>query len=35
MPLASNTTEEGRQQNRRLEIELRPDEEALAGAPSP
>ena len=35
MPLACNTTEEGRQQNRRLEIELRPDEEALAGAPSP
>jgi outer membrane protein OmpA-like peptidoglycan-associated protein len=35
LPVASNTTEEGRQKNRRLEIELRPDEEALAGAPSP
>ena len=35
MPLASNATEEGRQKNRRLEIELRPDEEVLAGAPSP
>ena len=35
LPLASNETEEGRQKNRRLEIELRPDEEVLANAPSP
>jgi outer membrane protein OmpA-like peptidoglycan-associated protein len=34
MPLASNSTAEGRQQNRRVEIELRPDEEVLQGDPS-
>jgi outer membrane protein OmpA-like peptidoglycan-associated protein len=34
LPLASNATAEGRQQNRRVEIELRPDEEVLQGEPS-
>jgi outer membrane protein OmpA-like peptidoglycan-associated protein len=34
LPLASNDTDEGRARNRRLEIELRPDEEVLQGEAS-
>lgn len=34
LPVATNSTEEGRQQNRRVEIELRPDAEVLQGASS-
>jgi outer membrane protein OmpA-like peptidoglycan-associated protein len=30
MPVANNTTPEGRQQNRRVEIEIRPDEEVMS-----
>ena len=34
MPVATNASAEGRQQNRRVEIELRPDEEVMqSGAP--
>jgi outer membrane protein OmpA-like peptidoglycan-associated protein len=33
-PLASNATEAGRQQNRRVEIEIRPDAEVMQGAPA-
>lgn len=34
MPIATNATAEGRQQNRRVEIEIRPDEEVMqSGAP--
>jgi outer membrane protein OmpA-like peptidoglycan-associated protein len=32
-PLASNATEAGRQQNRRVEIEIRPDAEVMQGEP--
>jgi outer membrane protein OmpA-like peptidoglycan-associated protein len=32
-PLASNNTEAGRQQNRRVEIEIRPDAEVMQGEP--
>jgi outer membrane protein OmpA-like peptidoglycan-associated protein len=31
MPVASNATEAGRQQNRRVQIEIRPDCEVLEG----
>ena len=31
MPMATNNTAEGRQQNRRVEIEIRPDEEIMSG----
>jgi outer membrane protein OmpA-like peptidoglycan-associated protein len=34
LPVASNSTAEGRQQNQRIEIELRPDDEVLQGASS-
>jgi outer membrane protein OmpA-like peptidoglycan-associated protein len=34
LPVATNSTAEGRQQNRRVEIELRPDEEILQGESS-
>ena len=34
LPLATNATAEGRQQNRRIELELRPDDEVLQGASS-
>jgi outer membrane protein OmpA-like peptidoglycan-associated protein len=34
LPVATNSTAEGRQQNRRVEIELRPDDEVLQGASS-
>jgi outer membrane protein OmpA-like peptidoglycan-associated protein len=34
LPLATNSTAEGRQQNRRVEIELRPDAEVLQGEAS-
>jgi len=34
LPVASNSTAEGRQQNRRLEIELRPDDDVLQGESS-
>jgi outer membrane protein OmpA-like peptidoglycan-associated protein len=34
MPVSTNSTAEGRQQNRRVEIEIRPDEEVMqSGAP--
>jgi len=29
-PVATNATPEGRQQNRRVEIEIRPDEEVMS-----
>jgi outer membrane protein OmpA-like peptidoglycan-associated protein len=34
LPTATNATAEGRQQNRRIELELRPDDEVLQGASS-
>ena len=34
LPVATNSTPEGRQQNRRVEIELRPDAEVLQGEAS-
>lgn len=33
MPVATNSTAEGRQQNRRVEIEIRPDDEVMQSAP--
>jgi outer membrane protein OmpA-like peptidoglycan-associated protein len=35
MPVATNATPEGRQQNRRVEIEIRPDEEVLQSGETP
>jgi outer membrane protein OmpA-like peptidoglycan-associated protein len=35
MPVATNSTAEGRQQNRRVEIEIRPDEEVMQGGGAP
>jgi outer membrane protein OmpA-like peptidoglycan-associated protein len=32
MPTATNNTPEGRQQNRRVEIEIRPEENTMSGA---
>jgi len=35
MPVSNNTTAEGRQQNRRVEIEIRPDEEVMQSGSAP
>ena len=35
MPVATNATAEGRQQNRRVEIEIRPDEEVMQSGETP
>ncbi len=35
LPVATNATPEGRQQNRRVEIEIRPDEEVMQSGDSP
>ena len=35
MPVATNATAEGRQQNRRVEIEIRPDEEVMQSGDAP
>ena len=35
LPVATNATAEGRQQNRRVEIEIRPDEEVMQSGDTP